>query len=80
MDSILKKYLKGDAVLWAVFIGLCFISVIEMFSASSTLAFKAANHTAPILRHVLFLIGGAVIAFLVHLIPARYIRFGAFIL
>jgi cell division protein FtsW len=80
MDSILKKYLRGDRVLWVVFIGLCFISVVEMFSASSTLAFKAANHTAPVMRHILFLGLGAAIAFLVHLIPARYIRFGAFIL
>jgi cell division protein FtsW len=80
MDSILKKYLRGDAVLWAVFFFLCFISVVEMFSASSTLAFKAANHTAPVMRHILFLCVGAGIAFLVHLIPARYIRFGAFVL
>lgn len=80
MDSILKKYLKGDAVIWAVFIGLCFISVVEMFSASSTLAFKSINHTAPMLRHVLFLVMGAFIAFVVHLIPAKYIRISAFVL
>ena len=46
-----------------------------MFSASSTLAFKAVNHTAPVMRHILFLGVGAGIA-LVHLIPARYIRSG----
>ncbi|MDD4198536.1 MAG: FtsW/RodA/SpoVE family cell cycle protein [Paludibacter sp.] len=80
MDSILKKYLRGDAVIWAVFIGLCFISAVEMFSASSTLAFKSINHTAPMLRHVLFLGMGALIAFVVHLIPAKYIRISAFIL
>jgi cell division protein FtsW len=80
MDSILKKYLKGDAVIWAVFIGLCIISAVEMFSASSTLAFKSINHTAPMLRHVLFLGMGAFIAFLVHFIPAKFIRFGAFVL
>lgn len=80
MDSILKKYLKGDAVIWTVFIGLCFISAVEMFSASSTLAFKSINHTAPMLRHVLFLAMGALIAFVVHLVPAKYIRLGAFVL
>lgn len=80
MDSILKKYLKGDAVIWAVFIGLCIISAVEMFSASSTLAFKSINHTAPMLRHVLFLGMGAFIAFLVHFIPAKFIRIGAFVL
>ena len=74
MENLLKKYLKGDATLWIVFIGLCILSSIEMYSASSTLAYKATNHAAPMLRHVAFLTGGALIAFLVHLIPYRYIR------
>ena len=47
MESLFKKYLKGDPILWIVFIALCIISIIEMYSASSTLAYKAANHTAP---------------------------------
>lgn len=74
MDSLLKKYLRGDATLWIVFIMLCVVSIIEMYSASSTLAYKAANHTAPMLRHVSFLAGGALLAIGVHLVPYRYIR------
>ena len=74
MENLLKKYLKGDATLWIVFIGLCILSSIEMYSASSTLAYKATNHAAPMLRHVGFLAGGALIAFGIHLIPYRYIR------
>jgi len=74
METFLKKYLKGDATLWIVFFCLCIVSVIEMYSASSTLAYKAANHTAPMLRHVGFLTGGVLIAFFVHLIPYRFIR------
>lgn len=80
MNSLLKKYLKGDVVLWAVFIGLCLISVVEMYSASSTLAFKAMNHTAPILRHVIFLGLGAFLAFLVHLVPYKYYRLFSYVL
>jgi cell division protein FtsW len=80
MDSLLKKYLKGDAVLWTVFIGLCIISAVEMYSASSTLAYKSINHTAPMFRHVIFLGMGAFIAFFVHLIPYKYIRIGAFVM
>jgi len=74
MDSLLKKYLRGDATLWIAFIMLCVVSIIEMYSASSTLAYKAANHTAPMMRHVGFLAGGALIAIIVHLIPYRFIR------
>lgn len=80
MNSLLKKYLKGDVVLWAVFIGLCLISIVEMYSASSTLAFKAMNHTAPILRHVIFLGLGALLAFLVHLVPYKYYRLFSYVL
>lgn len=79
MENLLKKYLKGDATLWIVFIMLCIVSAIEMYSASSTLAYKAASHTAPMLRHVGFLAGGALIAFGVHLIPYRYIRLLAYV-
>ena len=74
METLLKKYLKGDATLWIVFFFLCILSVIEMYSASSTLAYKAVNHSTPVLRHVGFLTGGVLIAFFVHLIPYRYIR------
>ena len=74
MQTFLKKYLKGDATLWIVFFFLCVLSVIEMYSASSTLAYKASSHMGPMLRHVGFLTGGVIIAFLVHLIPYRYIR------
>jgi len=74
MHTLLKKYLKGDATLWIVFFFLCVVSVIEMYSASSTLAYKASSHLGPVLRHIGFLTGGVIIAFLVHLIPYRFIR------
>lgn len=79
MNSLLRKYLKGDVTLWVAFLGLCIISTIELYSASSTLAFKASSHTTPILRHVAFLGLGAIIAFFVHLIPYKYIRFASYI-
>jgi cell division protein FtsW len=74
METLLKKYLKGDTTLWVVFIILCVVSAIEMYSASSTLAYKAADHAAPMLRHVEFLGAGVLIVFAFHLIPYKYIR------
>src|ERR1035437_6521655 len=79
METFLKKYLKGDATLWIVFFILCVLSVIEMYSASSTLAYKATSHTGPVLRHIGFLTLGVLIAFLVHLIPYRYIRISSYL-
>ena len=74
METLFRKYLKGDTTLWIVFIALCILSIIEMYSASSTLAYKASSHTGPLLRHVGFLTGGVFIAFAVHLVPYKYIR------
>jgi cell division protein FtsW len=79
MDNLFKKYVKGDAILWVVFIGLCMISIIEMYSASSVLAYSAASHTDPILRHTFFLIIGVITALLVQLVPYRYIRLFAYL-
>jgi len=79
VDNFFNKYLKGDTIIWLVFFILCIYSIIELFSASSTLAFKAANHTAPIVQHFSFLFAGAVVAYLVHLISYRYIRILAYL-
>ncbi len=83
METLFKRYLKGDTTLWVVFLALCILSIIEMYSASSTLAYKASNHAMPVIRHVGFLTGGVIIAFIVHMIPYRWIRivsyFGLFL-
>lgn len=73
-NSLLRKYLQGDPILWIVFLALCVVSIIEMYSASSTLAYKAAKHTAPIMSHISFLAAGAALVFAIHLIPTQIIR------
>lgn len=80
MSELLKKYFKGDPVLWAVFFFLCLISGVEMYSASSTLAFKAANYSSPVIRHVSFLAFGTLIVFLVHMVPYKFIRMSSYLL
>lgn len=78
MSNIFTKYLKGDTVVWTVFFFLCVFSIIELYSASSTLAYKMDNHTAPVVQHITFLVGGAILAFFVHLVPYKYIRIFAY--
>lgn len=78
MENLFKKYFKGDTTIWLVFGILCVFSIIELYSASSTLAFKATNHSTPMLEHVSFLLGGAVFAYLVHFVPYKYIRILAY--
>lgn len=55
--DLASKLFKGDRVIWIIFMFLCLISVIEVFSATSTIAYKNANHWAPIVRHATFLLG-----------------------
>ncbi len=46
---------KGDGVIWAVFIFLAIISIVEVFSAASSLSFKSGDYIKPILKHCLLL-------------------------
>lgn len=70
--DLASKLFKGDRVIWIIFMFLCLVSVVEVFSATSTIAYKNANHWAPIVRHATFLLGGFVLVLLLHNIPCRF--------
>lgn len=71
---------KGDKVIWSVFIILCVISLVEIFSATSTIVYRQQNQWGPILRHAMFLIGGVGVILLIHNIPYRFFSSLIFIL
>ena len=64
--DFLRNIFKGDKVVWIIFLCLCVISIIEVFSASSTLTYKSGDHWAPITRHAGFLLAGTVLVWLFH--------------
>lgn len=70
----MNDILKGDHILWIVFITLCSISLIEVFSAASTLSYKSGDHLAPITAHCITLGIGAVCVYIFHLCPYKYFR------
>ena len=70
--NLASKLFKGDRVIWIVFMFLCLISAVEVFSATSTLAYKSATHWTPIVRHASFLLGGFVLVLFLHHIPCKY--------
>ena len=70
--DLLRNIFRGDKVVWIIFLCLCVISIIEVFSASSTLAYKTGNHLAPISRHAVFLLVGAGAVWAFHLIPYQW--------
>ena len=70
--DLIKDIFKGDKVIWIIFLFLCLISVVEVFSAASTLTYKSGDHWGPITQHSVILMVGAVIVVLVHNIPCKY--------
>ena len=74
MNSFLKKILRGDTTIWLVFLLLCIGSALIMYSASSTLAYKASSYSKPMLQHAGYLALGIGLAYGIHLIPYKIIR------
>ena len=80
MDIIKRKLQYVDKTYWTVFILLVVIAVIELFSASSTLAFKTGSLLGPVWHQVKFILIGAVIGFVVQLFPSKFVRWGGYAL
>ncbi len=70
--ELANKLFKGDRVIWIIFMFLCLISVVEMFSATSTLTFGKTNFWAPIIRHASFLLAGFALILVLHNIPCQF--------
>jgi cell division protein FtsW len=70
--GLIKDLFKEDKVIWIIFLFLCLISVVEVFSAASTLTYKSGDHWGPITQHSVILMVGAFIVVLVHNIPCKY--------
>ena len=69
-----KTLIHGDPGIWAVFIILCAISLIEVYSASSRMTFGSDAYWGPIMQHGSFMLMGIFIAWLVHFIPCNYFK------
>lgn len=70
----LKRILfKGDKTIWIVFITLCAISWVEVFSATSRQTYETGSYWGPIIKHTGFLVGGILIAWFMHTLKAKWI-------
>ena len=72
--DLLKSLFKGDKVIWMIFLTLCLISVIEVFSAASMLAYKSGDHWRAISQHCFYLMLGAGVVIAVHKMPCKLFR------
>ena len=68
----LGSLFEGDKVIWMILFFLCIISVLEVYSASSTMTFGKSAYWQPVLMHSLYLAIGVGVAWVIHRIPCRY--------
>ena len=72
--DLLKNIFKGDKVIWIIFLCLCLISSIEVFSAASTLTYKSGDHWGPITQHSIILMVGVVVVVFLHNVPYKWFQ------
>ncbi len=70
----ISKFFQGDRTLWIVFFFLCLVSLIEVFSAASTLSYKAGTYWDPLIKQAVFLGIGTLIVVMFHNIPCRWFK------
>ncbi|MBR3871732.1 MAG: FtsW/RodA/SpoVE family cell cycle protein [Paludibacteraceae bacterium] len=83
MRDYLSKIFTGDKILWGIIFILFIISGVEMFSAISSSAYKAAargsNHLAPFFGHLLHLGVGGLALIIIQKIPFDKLRLLSFV-
>ena len=72
MTEILKGFFKGDRIIWGIYAVMLFVSILEMFSASSTLAYGMSTYYKPISLHMQFLAIGTFVAVVASNMPHKY--------
>lgn len=69
--------MQGDLVIWMVFILLLMISVVEVYSASSTMSYGGkSSYWEPVMQHGSFWLIGLVTAWFVSCVPCNYFKLG----
>lgn len=74
-----KRLFQGDLVIWAIYFWLCMISLIEVYSAGSSLSYKSGDFMAPLFKQAIFLSIGTAVVWVIHSIPCRFFKLGVFL-
>ncbi len=80
MLKFLRTYFKGDSVIWLVYITMLICSLVAMYSASSSLAWKGvgrgASFYSPVVGHGIFLLAGFGVVALIHRVSFQFLSRG----
>lgn len=67
------KYFQGDRILWLVIFAMALISMLVVYSATGTIAFKnEKSNTHYLFKHIFLMLAGFVVLWLSHRIDYRY--------
>ncbi|MCK4749875.1 MAG: FtsW/RodA/SpoVE family cell cycle protein, partial [Bacteroidales bacterium] len=69
----IKRYIKGDRIIWMVVLILLVISLLSVYSSTGSLAYqhRSGNTFYYLFRQLKFILLGLLIIFFVHLVPYR---------
>lgn len=76
MNKKLGNIFKGDKGIWMVFFFLCLISIVEVYSASSSLTYKGGNYLSPIIKHIGILAVGIFFMVMTLNVRCKYFKIG----
>ncbi len=74
MKISIGNIFKGDKVIWMIFFFLCIISILEVFSSSSSLTYDKTSYWGPVFKHTAILIVGIFIMVMVQNIDCKYFK------
>lgn len=74
MNKTIANIFKGDRGIWMIFFFLCMISIIEVYSSSSSLTYKGGNYWTPVILHASRFLVGAGLMVVIQMIPCRWFK------
>lgn len=74
MQKFIRQILPGNKVIWISYSALGLLSILFLFSASSTLVASSGSVSAPIKRHITFLLVGLVSTICLQKMSTKFIR------
>ncbi len=74
MSNFVRKYIKGDQIIWIIVVFLALVSLLTVYSATGSLAYKTqgGNTTYFMFKQLGFLMMGIGVIAVVHHIPYKY--------
>lgn len=73
-DTSPRRLFEGDLTVWIVYFILCAISLVEVYSAASSLTYGHDSFLGPLIKQLCFVLGGTLVVIFTQHVPPRYFR------